>query len=95
VGRLGSGGAVDLVGTGWALLGTGCWSWGASGNLGSDLVFGLLVAVRDETIEEGAGSALGVLGVFGLSLFELLVEVTSSLLIELLMLVEVGCRKWG
>jgi hypothetical protein len=59
------------------------------------LVFGLLVAVRDETIEEGAGSALRVLGVFGLSLLELLVEVTSSLLIELLMLVEVGCRKWG
>jgi hypothetical protein len=94
VGRLGSGGAVDLVGAGWALLGTG-GSWGTSGNLGSDLVFGLLVAVRDETIEEGAGSALRVLGVFGLSLLELLVEVTSSLLIELLMLVEVGCRKWG
>jgi hypothetical protein len=51
--------------------------------------------VRDEAVEEGAGSALRVLGVFGLGLFELLVKVTSSLLIELLMLVEVGCRKWG
>lgn len=51
--------------------------------------------MRDETIEERAGPALGVLGVFGLSLFELLVEVTSSLLVELLMLVKVGCRKWG
>jgi len=95
VSRLGGGGAVDLVGGSGALLGTGACGLRTSGNLGSDLVFGLLVAVRDETIEEGAGSALGVLGVFGLSLFELLVEVTSSLLVELLMLVEVGCRKWG
>jgi hypothetical protein len=95
VSRLGSGGRVDLVGTGWALLGTSGWSLRTSGNLGCDLVFGLLVAVRDEAVEEGAGSALGVLGVFGLGLFELLVKVTSGLLIELLMLVEVGCRKWG
>ena len=51
--------------------------------------------MRDETIEEGAGSALRVLGVFGLGLLKLLVKVAGGLLIEFLMLIEVGCRKWG
>lgn len=60
------------------------------GNLGSDLVFGLLVAVRDEAVEEAARSALRVLAVFLVCLFKLLVKVTSGLLIQLLVFVEVG-----
>lgn len=59
---------------------------------GSQLIFGLLVAVGDQAVEEAAGSALRVFVVL-LSGFYLLVEVASSLLIDIIGLVEVGCEQ--
>lgn len=73
---------------------------------GSQLVFSLLVAMRDETVEEAAGSALRVvafLGLFDLPIDVLvrvlwqynsqilLVKVTGGLLVNVLVLVDVCC----
>ena len=59
--------------------------------LPQDLVLGLLVPVRDQAVQEATRAALRML--FGLGSLDLAVEVTGSLVIKVLVLVEVGCMR--
>ena len=69
----------------------------ASSRLLSELIFGLLVAVRDQAVQEGARSSLRV--AFFLSLIGFLADVGDGFLISRVVLVKVGCnlvsiQKW-
>lgn len=55
---------------------------------GGNLVFGLLVAVRDQAVEETARSSLGVF-VASLGFLDLAVEVAGGLVIDIFVLVDV------
>ena len=57
--------------------------------LPQDVIFGLLVAVRDQAVQEATRAALWML--IGLGSLDLAVEVAGSLIIEVFVLVEVGC----
>lgn len=57
----------------------------------TDLILGLLVAVGDETVQEAAWSALGMVALLGV--VDVFVKVTGGLLVGVLMLVIVGYRR--